>query len=659
MFAQRDFVYALEEELRISSKPLKYKVKETRAEGSGLFRVFIDPFAYGARGLDESLEGAAAWWPGPPKGTADVLSVSAEHDQINIRYLTAPPPAQGSDISVYPPRYLEKLKEIWESPLAANKCLSWIGHVSSLTFPALPDIEEVPGFPNLRRRQRQAFGLLDREFGFLWGPPGTGKTYTLGAMLAHYLRRYPAGRILLLSTTNSAVDLALVSVDQHLEEVARADRSAALLRKQIKRIGHHFIAANYKGREHLLPATDPDLVTQIAALEALMPEKSDASKYAAWKDKIEALRKQIPKPLREARLAAMTTTAATFHFSALQQLAPYSLVVFDESSQVSLPHASALAGLGKKTLFAGDHQQLAPIVQSDHPDAKKYLSVSMFDYMTVHNRCLLNEQSRMTEEICDIVSHVFYEGELMVADGCEDNALWRSERRSPPLPKIGSKRVHLEMCQEEGSFKLTRYGIGTRYKSAEYVSELAASCAAQMGEDSVLVLTPYRAQRALIKTFLKNAGWRGVRVSTVHRAQGTECHTVIFDPVIASGNKLLGDRKEGPRLINVALSRAKARLILVLSAGDLCNEYLRRIAHVIDGTGKFDEAVPMSELIAHPNFPENAIGTVVRWGNVVGRIESCGKQGFFHLNDFVTGQKKSFSTAVVRGMCSQTTTAAL
>jgi hypothetical protein len=249
MFGVSRAPYALEEELSVSSKPLKYKVKETRPKGAGLFRVFIDPFAYGARGLDESLEGAAAWWPGPPKGTADVLSVSAEHDQINIRYLTAPPPAPGSDISLYPPRYLEKLKEIWESPLAANKCLSWLGHVTSLSYPALPDIEEVPGFPNLRRRQRQAFGLLDREFGFLWGPPGTGKTYTLRAMLAHYLRRYPAGRILLLSTTNSAVDLALVSLDQHLEEVARADRSAAPLRKQIKRIGHHFIAYN-RSTEH-------------------------------------------------------------------------------------------------------------------------------------------------------------------------------------------------------------------------------------------------------------------------------------------------------------------------------------------------------------------------------------------------------------------------
>jgi len=120
MFTQRDFVCALEEELRVSSKPLKFRVQETITEGPGLFRLFIDPFAYGARGLDESLEGAAAWWAGPPKGTADVLSVSAEYDQINIRYPTAPPPAKGSDISLYPPRYLEKLKEIWESPLGSK-----------------------------------------------------------------------------------------------------------------------------------------------------------------------------------------------------------------------------------------------------------------------------------------------------------------------------------------------------------------------------------------------------------------------------------------------------------------------------------------------------------------------------------------------------------
>ena len=106
-------------------------------------------------------------------------------------------------------------------------------------------------------------------------------------------------------------------------------------------------------------------------------------------------------------------------------------------------------------------------------------------------------------------------------------------------------------------------------------------------------------------------------------------------------------------MINVALSRAKARLFIVLSPGDLCNEYLRRIAQVIDGTGKFDDSVPICDLVQHPKFPENAVGAVVRWGNAVGKLESCAKPGFFCLNDFVTGQKKSFSVSVVRDSCSR------
>src|SRR6185312_4272747 len=115
------------------------------------------------------------------------------------------------------------------------------------------------------------------------------------------------------------------------------------------------------------------------------------------------------------------------------------------------------------------------------------------------------------------------------------------------------------------------------------IGGVATKLAAQVGEGNVLVLTPYRAQRALIKIFLKNAGCSRVRVSTIHKAQGSECHTVIFDPVFSTGTKLLGDPEEGLRLINVALSRAKARLIVILSAGDAKNETLRRVAQVIRG----------------------------------------------------------------------------
>lgn len=255
----------------------------------------------------------------------------------------------------------------------------------------------------------------------------------------------------------------------------------------------------------------------------------------------------------------MTTTAAVFSYGALRNRSPFDLVLFDEASQVSLPHALALAPLGRRVLFAGDHKQLAPIVQSAHPDARKWLGVSMFKYMNPENCCVLNEQSRMAEEICDIVSNVFYGGELVVSEKCETDAEWRAERREQFVPGIGTKRVHLEHCPVEGEFKHTKFGIGTRYKSAEYIGKIVPSLAASVGQENVLVLTPYRAQRALIKTFLRNAGLNKVRASTVHKAQGSECHTVIFDPVVASGQKLLGHPEEGPRLINVALSRAKAR----------------------------------------------------------------------------------------------------
>ena len=100
----------------------------------------------------------------------------------------------------------------------------------------------------------------------------------------------------------------------------------------------------------------------------------------------------------------------------------------------------------------------------------------------------------------------------------------------------------------------------------------------------------------------------------------------------------------------VALSRAKARLVLVLSNGDLGNEHLCRIAQAIKGNGQFDDAVALEKVIKQPGFSLSAIGTVVRWGQAVGPIELrwCGK---VCINDFRTGQKKIFTTSVVKERC--------
>ena len=60
--------------------------------------------------------------------------------------------------------------------------------------------------------------MWDRSWGILWGPPGTGKTYTLGQQVARCLGD-PTERILVVSTTNKATDGSALSIGHACREL--------------------------------------------------------------------------------------------------------------------------------------------------------------------------------------------------------------------------------------------------------------------------------------------------------------------------------------------------------------------------------------------------------------------------------------------------------
>jgi len=345
-----DILDGIEAELRDTPEYYEFVVHGSEKEAD-IWKVHVDLTNVHSNGLDESLEGAAAWWLGPPKGGADVLSVLPEEEQINLRFATCPPPSRGKKLRLYPPRYLEALHECWKNTSWASQSLSWLKRRDT---PSPYDNRHIPNtgtFRWLRRRQADAFALVGWEAGFLWGPPGTGKTTTLGAMLAQYLLEFPTTKALLLSTTNLAVDQALVAVDKALAQLDHSPIARAV-RKRCFRVGNHFIASQYAGREHLLPVRDSKLIAQLVALEAKRPEPSNIQAYARWKQQVEQVRaevkKQAARVLDTARLAAMTTTRAVFTFEEIYTRKPYDLIVFDESSQVGLAHALIVAPLAKR-----------------------------------------------------------------------------------------------------------------------------------------------------------------------------------------------------------------------------------------------------------------------------------------------------------------------
>ena len=87
---------------------------------------------------------------------------------------------------------------------------------------------------------------------------------------------------------------------------------------------------------------------------------------------------------------------------------------------------------------------------------------------------------------------------------------------------------------------------------------------------SVAIITPYRAQVKLLKRWIKDRRadddtFDHIDVGTVHQFQGSDADIVIFDMVDGRGRPHIGKLltgKNGIRLVNVAMTRAKGKLIV-------------------------------------------------------------------------------------------------
>lgn len=289
--------------------------------------------------LSEYLEGANVWWPleGRRNGEAKLLSVFPEDNELHLTAVKGDLPDKEARLRIYPPNFIEPVRLLYYDPLYQDlglKILRTWNNRAPQDKQSLP----IPEPLTLRTQQREALKLPYRSHSLLIGPPGTGKTYTLAAIIAQFLIHEPEQRVLLLSNSNAAVDDALVKVDQALETLGDPQR-----KKRAVRIGKNFAMARYDEREHLLPSSQK-LTDKLKSLENQKPDQRNAVTYDNWLNQYENTRKEIDdhtKALMQQRqLVATTATSASYRFEALK--GRFDWVVFDEASQVSLFQTTAL-----------------------------------------------------------------------------------------------------------------------------------------------------------------------------------------------------------------------------------------------------------------------------------------------------------------------------
>ncbi|MFH1432722.1 MAG: AAA domain-containing protein [archaeon] len=298
---------------------------------------------------------------------------------------------------------------------------------------------------------------------------------------------------------------------------------------------------------------------------------------------VEKLKKAIiSEIINDADIIAATAISSCHYF--LDDI-DFDVMIMDEASQVA-SFMSLLPILKcKKIILVGDNRQLQPI---EEEDISKEMNLSIFNRffeLYPYAATLLTIQYRMHEIIAQIASEIFYEGKLRTSESVNERILrlnvCSNQFLSPMMPVLfidTSKRGYYE--DEIGS------GCSNS-KEAMYVADIVSLFINEVNAEDIGVITPYVKQKLLIKKYLNDIKINNVEVDTVHKYQGREKDIIILS-FARSKRYSFPEYKlkfiENECLVNVAITRARNKLILVGDYKTLYRGYLLR--KVIDKIGK-------------------------------------------------------------------------
>jgi len=451
-----------------------------------------------------------------------------------------------------------------------------------------PDLSTDTDIANVPKGQPEVEHKLETDdIVTVWGPPGTGKTYTMAKIANSYIAQGKS--VLIVSHSNVSVD----GVIKQVVKMLGTDKQSILEDGKILRFGYvrddelsqnpYATSFNYalskcdsyaRQLEHLMAKRD----------ELRAKNQMKSKEYDEVEHKIKEIRGEIRKEERKyvERAQVIGTTISRATIDPMFEERQFDLVMFDEVSMAYVPQVIAAAALAKeKFMCVGDFRQLAPISQS--PDSR-VLQVDIFSYLQIVDGkgnmywhpwlVMLNEQRRMAPAISEFPSKFIYNrllkdnAEVINGKKKRDNDL---VIKSAPLPGDALNLIDLAgtYCAADKNTDGSRFNI-----LSAVISFSTAVKAKQNHIETIGIITPYAAQVRLIRAMLKDYytnGTTNVSCATVHQFQGSESDVIVFDAVESYPKSAVGylmgkEPNQVVLLINVAITRGKGKVITVANA---------------------------------------------------------------------------------------------
>ena len=449
---------------------------------------------------------------------------------------------------------------------------------NQIIFDAKPSFASSSSMPSLQLSQLDAMNedqvaavtkvLAAQDYALILGMPGTGKTTTIAHMIRALLAEEKT--ILLTSYTHTAVDNILLKI----RDVAPKD--------SILRLG--------------VPAKINPQVQEFCQLAATPRKTIDEIDAAYMGCQIVAT-------------TCMGTNHPLFHRRA------FDVCIVDEASQITLPTSLGPLLLARKFVLVGDHYQLPPLVQNKAA-LKGGLDCSLFRQLSENHPeavATLGKQYRMCEDIMSLSNTLIYNGQLRCGNDevaerslqFLDMSALSTFHNSEPVcstPSRSSKCWLSTLCQPNRKVVFANTDLaGARSRETlnagmNITNELEATLTAQsvlsfltigVPAREIGVITLYRSQLALLRRLFKLAGISAeVEIDSADRFQGRDKECVILSMVRSNENGIVGDLLKDWRRVNVALTRARSKLVVFGSRQTLGNnELLARFLGLVDERG--------------------------------------------------------------------------
>lgn len=239
----------------------------------------------------------------------------------------------------------------------------------------------------------------------------------------------------------------------------------------------------------------------------------------------------------------------------------FDYLIIDEASQVDLITGALALYNAKNAVIVGDRKQLPNVIPTDSLSkieelSKKYNIASNYDYvkqsfltsiiesLNYLNKVLLKEHYRCHPKIINFCNKKFYNNELIILT--EDK---------------GEEDVMKVYITVKGSHARGHYN----QRQIDIIDkEIMPELKQKLSVDEIGIVSPYNEQKIRLQDAINN---ENIQIDTVHKYQGREKDAIIITTV----NNQISEFIDDPKMLNVAITRSKRFLRLVVSR-DICEK---------------------------------------------------------------------------------------